>query len=75
MIIIDPQSLGLCWTYRLAFIACQALRGLGYEAWPGIPAQYGPGTMTQNDVDADDWNDAVAAVQMEIGKAMRKGGA
>jgi hypothetical protein len=72
MIIIDPQSIGKLWTYRLAFIAVEALRRQGHEAWVGIPAHYGPGAMTQNDVDADDWNDAVSAVMVEIGKAMRK---
>ena len=75
MIIVDPQSLGPLWTYRLAFIAVEELRRQGYEAWVGIPAKWGNGAMTQNDVEADDWNDAVAAVQVEIGKAMRKGGA
>jgi hypothetical protein len=72
MIIIDPQSLGPLWTYRLAFIAVEYLRRQGYAAFVGIPAKHGDGAMTQADVDADDWNDAVAAVQMEIGKAMRK---
>ena len=72
MIIIDPQSLGPLWTYRLAFIAVEALRRQGYDAWVGLPAHYGPGAMTQADVDADDWNDAVSAVMQEIGKAMRK---
>lgn len=72
MIIVDPQSLGPLWTYRLTFIAAEALRGMKYDAWVGIPAHYGPGAMTQNDIPADDWNDAVAAVQAEIGKAMRK---
>jgi hypothetical protein len=72
MIIVDPQSLGPCWTYLLALIACQELRRMGYSTFPGIPAQYGPGAMTQDDIPADDWNDAVAAVQVEIGKAMRK---
>jgi hypothetical protein len=72
MIIIDPQSLGPLWTYRLSFIAVESLRRQGYEAFVGIPAKHGADAMTQNDVDADDWNDAVAAVQAEIGKAMRK---
>ena len=70
MIIIDPATLGPCWTYRLAWVAVCRLRVMGYHAFVGIP---GDDSRTQADIPADDWNDAVAAVQMEIGKAMGKG--
>jgi hypothetical protein len=69
MIIIDPQALGPCWTYRLAMIAALRLRDLGYAAYVGQP---GEKSSTHADVEPDDWNDAVAHVQIEIGKAMRK---
>ena len=69
MIIIDPAALGPCWTYRLAWVAVQRLRVLGYAAYVGQP---GDQAQDHTGVDADDWNDAVAHVQIELGKAMRK---
>ena len=69
MIIIDPAALGPCWTYRLAWVAVCRLRDLGYHALVGVP---GDQAQDHTDVEPDDWNDAVAHVQIEIGKAMRK---
>jgi hypothetical protein len=69
MIVIDPAALGPCWTYRLASIAAARLRTLGYAACVGIP---GDKARTHDDIPTDEWNDAVAHVQIEIGKAMRK---
>ena len=69
MIIIDPATLGPCWTYQLAWIAVCRLRALGYQAVVGIP---GDDSQTQADIPAEDWNDAVAFAMCELGKAMRK---
>jgi len=69
MIIINPESIGPCWTYRLALVAVQHLRARGYCCYAGLA---GEGGDEWRDIPADDWNDAVSAVMQEIGKAMRK---
>ena len=69
MICIDPTKLGHPWTIELAIMAAQRLRRLGYQAGG---CYWWQGQQTHNDIPADDWNDAVAAVQAEIGRAMRK---
>jgi hypothetical protein len=69
MIIIDPQAIGPLWTYDMAMLAVRHLRGLGYAgAYVGVP---GAGEEGAEGVGEDDWNDAVAAVMAEIGRAMR----
>ena len=70
MICIDPTKLGHPWTLELAIVAAKRLRELGYN--DAVGCFWWQGQQTHKDIPADDWNDAVAAVQNEIGKAMRK---